>query len=140
MTQEFGIHVDSLSAEKMKVLALLLDDPNPIHFDATATQRLGISDRPVNQGPSSMAIIVNMLQQAFPDAKLARLTTKLLANAFAGDAVDGGGRVLERRVDRAKETILCEVWLDVRDGPRLLSGDAEMIRSAQALSGTPSEG
>ena len=39
-------HVD---AARMKILALLLDDPNPVHLDADAARRLNVADREVNQ-------------------------------------------------------------------------------------------
>jgi 3-hydroxybutyryl-CoA dehydratase len=126
--ETFSSSVESLSADKMKVLALLLDDPNPIHFDPTETRRLGISDRPVNQGPASMAIVANLLQAHFPDARLARLTTMFLGHSFAGDALDAGGRVVDRVEDGDSETITCDVWLTVRGGQQVLTGSADLVR------------
>ena len=57
---------------RMKILALLLADPNPVHLDPEAARRLNIADREVNQGPSNMAMVVNMLTQTWPDAELGR--------------------------------------------------------------------
>ncbi|MDT7568612.1 MAG: hypothetical protein QOG76_7236, partial [Pseudonocardiales bacterium] len=54
--------LDRVDPEKMKLLALLLADPNPLHFDPEAASRLGIAERPVNQGPSNMAMLVNLLR------------------------------------------------------------------------------
>ena len=53
--------VDVVSAEKMKLMAALLHDPNPIHLDAEAVRGLGMGDRVVNQGPANQAYLVNML-------------------------------------------------------------------------------
>jgi hypothetical protein len=65
--------------EKMKVLALLLADPNPLHFDPAVAPRLGVAERPVNQGPSNMAMLVNLLRAAYPRGRLRRLTVQLRA-------------------------------------------------------------
>src|SRR5205823_4598678 len=67
--------LDRVDPGHMKVLALLLADPNPIHLDAAAAQRLGVADRPVNQGPSTMALAANMVLAAFPGARLTSLRT-----------------------------------------------------------------
>ena len=53
--------VDGVSAEKMKLMAALLHDPNPIHLDPEAVRGLGMGDRVVNQGPANQAYLVNML-------------------------------------------------------------------------------
>ena len=53
--------VESVSAEKMKLMAALLHDPNPIHLDEEAVKSLGMGDRVVNQGPANQAYLINML-------------------------------------------------------------------------------
>ena len=66
MTELPGWKLDHVDPARMKTLALLLADPNPIHLDAAAARRLGVADRQVNQGPSTMAMAANMLLAAFP--------------------------------------------------------------------------
>jgi acyl dehydratase len=92
----------------MKMLALLLRDPNPIHWDPEATRRLGLGDNPVNQGPSNLAYVLNMLRQAFPGHAVARVETRFLGSVYAGDHVVAGGRV----TDRHAREVTCEVWLN----------------------------
>ena len=53
--------IESVDAEKMKTMALLLRDPNPIHWDVGSVRELGMGDRPVNQGPNNMAYLGGML-------------------------------------------------------------------------------
>ena len=89
----------------MKTLALLLADPNPIHLDADAARRLGVADRPVNQGPSTMAMAANMLLAAFPGARLTRFSARLLGLVLAGDSVEGGGSVIEREILDGQERV-----------------------------------
>jgi len=111
----------------MKTLALLLADPNPIHLDADAARRLGVADRPVNQGPSTMAMAANMLLAAFPGARLASLRTRLLGLVLAGDRVEAGGRVTDRETLDGQERARCQVWLDVPGRGRVLEGEAVLV-------------
>jgi 3-hydroxybutyryl-CoA dehydratase len=109
--------LDAVDPEKMKVLALLLADPNPLHFAASP---------PVNQGPSNMAMLVNLLRQAYPQGRLRRLTVQLRGSVVAGDAVRARGRVTDRRRDGGTETLTCEVALEVDGGRTVLTGEAEI--------------
>jgi acyl dehydratase len=112
--------VESVPAEAMKTVAALLHDPTPIHWDTETVRSLGLGERPINQGPSSMAYVVNMLVAwAGGRERVRRIRVRFLGNVFAGDRVVAGGRVLERRDGRAE----VEVWLE-RDGERVLEGTA----------------
>ena len=64
-----------VSREKMKTLAPILADPNPIHFDLESVRELGMGERPINQGPNNMAYVMNMLADiayAFLDPRISR--------------------------------------------------------------------
>lgn len=127
MTELPGWTLEHVDAARMKTLALLLADPNPIHLDADAARRLGVSDRPVNQGPSTMAMAANMLLAAFPGARLTRLSTRLLGLVLAGDRVEAGGRVIDREILDGQERVRCQVWLDVSGRGRVLEGEAVLV-------------
>lgn len=43
--------VESVPIEKMKLLAAVLRDPNPIHWDRAAVEAQGYGSRLINQGP-----------------------------------------------------------------------------------------
>jgi acyl dehydratase len=88
--------VESVSAEKMKLMAALLHDPNPIHLDPEAVRRLGMGDAVVNQGPANQAYLVNMLTRFAGDpGAVRRITVRFLGNVFAGERVECRGRVSE---------------------------------------------
>jgi acyl dehydratase len=122
--------VDPVSAEAMRGLAGLLDDPNPIHLDAAAAAALGLGDRQVNQGPANCAYIVAMLQEAFGGAELRRLRFRFRTPVRAGDKVVAGGRVTGRETTGAGVTLQCETWLDVEGGPRAVTGSATVVLAA----------
>ena len=77
-----------VSAERMKTMAAILQDPNPIHWDVEVVRRLGMGDRQVNQGPINMSFLVNTITGWTDDpGALASLTIRYQANVFAGDMV-----------------------------------------------------
>src|ERR1700755_3562152 len=96
--------------ERMKTMAALLQDPNPIHIDPEVVRGLGMGDRVINQGPSYMGYLMNLLLGLAPAAQFERLNVRFTANVFAGDVVLGGGEV-ESVDDEGR--LHCTVWLDV---------------------------
>jgi acyl dehydratase len=127
VTELPGWKLDHVDAGRMKTLALLLADPNPIHLDAAAARRIGVADRPVNQGPSTMAMAANLLLAAFPGARLISLRTRLLGLVLAGDGVEGGGTVIDREILDGQERVRCRVRLDVPGRGRVLEGEAVLV-------------
>lgn len=117
------LEISSVDADKMKVMALILDDPNPIHYDANAVQRLGLGDRPINQGPNGVAYVINMLMASSPRAKaVARIRLRFMANTYAGDRLVAGGTVTALDANAAE----CEVWLR-RGDDTIVAGTATLL-------------
>lgn len=121
--------LESVSAEKMKTMAAILHDPNPIHFDVDVVRRLGMGEKVVNQGPNNMAYVMNMLAAWTGDAASVRdLSVRFLANTYAGDRLVAGGTVLEvEATDDGTREAFCEVWLDANGDTRALSGRAQVM-------------
>jgi acyl dehydratase len=119
--------IEHVDAEKMKTMALLLRDPNPIHWDVEAVRALGMGDRPVNQGPNNMAYLVDMLARfAGGTDHILGLRVRFLSNVFAGDRLVAGGSVTA--VDDASGELTCSVWLR-RDGSAddvVMAGEARV--------------
>jgi 3-hydroxybutyryl-CoA dehydratase len=122
------VHVDP---EKMRVFAVVLADPNPIHLDSEAVKSAGLGDRVINQGPAGVGYLLNMLAAAVPQGQVRDLNVRFTANVFAGDTVTAAGEV-EAVEDLAGERLVtCRVWLDVADGPRALHGRATLAVPAE---------
>jgi acyl dehydratase len=114
--------VESVSAEKMKLMAALLRDPNPIHLDEEAVRRLGMGDRVVNQGPANQAYLVNMLLGFAGDpGGIRSVTVRFLGNVFAGDRVECHGRVTEVDADTGLVTVELE---ETVEGAPVMAGTA----------------
>lgn len=118
--------VERVGIEKMKLMAALLQDPNPIHWDVDSVRALGMGDRTVNQGPINMAYVMNMLVAWVGDdpTRLRGLTLRFRANVFDGDRVEAGGVVTAVREVDGQRLADCDVWLDVTGGARALAGTA----------------
>jgi acyl dehydratase len=117
--------VDPVPIEVMKTVAALLRDPNPIHFDAGAVAALGMGDRPVNQGPTNMAYVCNMLTAWTGDpGSVRRLQVRFLGNVFAGDRVIAGGVVTGIREEGGNRLADLDVWLERSPEDRVLAGAA----------------
>lgn len=105
---------------RMKVLALMLRDPNPIHFDPVVAGEMKLRGL-VNQGPSNMAMIYNLFDANLPDHRVRRLSVRFMNNVVAGDAVQV---VAELAEDHPVPTY--DVTVSTLDGMVALSGAAEI--------------
>jgi acyl dehydratase len=86
--------IERVDADKMKLMAAILRDPNPIHYDAERVRELGMGDRTVNQGPSNMSYLLNMVTHwsgGVPTLRTASM--RFLGNVFADDRVECRGHV-----------------------------------------------
>ena len=123
--------VGTVDAEKMKTMAALLQDPNPIHWDVDAVNSLGLGSRPINQGPNNMAYVANaLIAWSGGISNFRGLKVRFLDNVYAGDHLTVIGSVTD--VDHVDDGDLatCEVQL-VRG--TLDSGDIVMPRQAVVL-------
>jgi acyl dehydratase len=120
--------VVAVDTEKMKTMAVILRDSNPIHWDVESVKALGMGDRVVHQGPINMAYVMNLLSDWAGGADhLRRFKVRFMANVFAGDTVRAGGTVTAVREEDGERLADVDVWLDVDGGGRALSGVATVV-------------
>ena len=91
--------IESVNPEKMKIFAALARDPNPIHWDRAAVAERGLGDRLINQGPTNLGYVVNMLLAWTGPASLRDIAVRFTSNVFDGDTVTAGGVVHGVRVE-----------------------------------------
>jgi acyl dehydratase len=116
------LYIAAISAEAMKTMAVILDDPNEIHLDPDVVKALGLGDKVINQGPSNSGYVMNMLGEAFPGGRVTRFTARFLSNVVSDDAVTAGGRV-----DSVDDGVaVCSVWLRVEPDRLALEATAEV--------------
>ncbi len=114
----------SVSAEKMKTMAAILRDPNPLHWDrqAVAALPLGLGERTINQGPLGLSYMVNMLHSWAGAGSIKRLTMTFPQVVLDGDQVVARGIVSSVEGQIAH----CEIWLEHAERGSLLKGTAEV--------------
>jgi acyl dehydratase len=106
--------VESVDPGRMKTMAMLLRDPNPIHWDPASTSRLGLGDVPINQGPTNVSFLIEAaIRAAGSRAGLRRFRARLVRNVFAGDRLECRGKVVS--VDEAAGTAELELNAFVGD-------------------------
>jgi acyl dehydratase len=118
--------MESVSAERMRTMAAILRDPNPLHWDrdAVAALPLGLGRRTINQGPLGLSYMINMLHAwAGPDC-LRRIVMRFPQVVLDGERVIARGEVNDLREDRGETLAECNIWLQNEERGVLLEGTA----------------
>ena len=122
------VHEVLVDAQRMKTMAALLGDPNPIHWDPRALAALGMADRPVNQGPLNMGYLMTMLARwAGGRDRIVDFRVRFLGNVLAGDVVRTEGTVTGLRTTAAGRVADCQIALRIAGGEAVLSGTASVL-------------
>lgn len=116
----------TVDGPSMKLLAAIMHDPNPLHYDPEAVRAAGLGDKPINQGTINMAYPINALLRVLDTpGQLKRLKCRFQGSLVAGDRVIASGMVTAI----TDETIAVDIWLDHVGGARVLNGSALIARS-----------
>jgi acyl dehydratase len=108
----------------MKTMALLLRDPNPIHWNRDVLERLGLDHRPINQGPINASYLIELaVRAAGGRERLRKCSIRFHGNVLAGQRVICTGRVVA--VDHATGMADLEL-LGTVDGVAAVSGTASV--------------
>ena len=116
--------VITATPESMKIWAVILHDPNPIHLDPEVVRAKGLGDRVINQGPTNVAYIMNALHAAFPGGAIEMCDVRFLDNVYGGEVVEASGKITDiGEADGVRRTE-CDVWLKATGRDLVLSGRA----------------
>lgn len=102
----------SVRPERMRTMAAILRDPNPVHWDRRSVAALGYGDHTINQGPLGLSYMVNMLHAWAGPKSLRRLVMRFPQVVLDGDHVVARGRVTAVRTDNGQRLADCDVWLE----------------------------
>ena len=112
-----------VTESRMRLLAAILRDPNPIHWDRAEVAARGLGDRLINQGPTNVGYVCNAVLAWAGNDSLRSLTVRFTSNVFDDDEVVAGGIVTHVAAD-GEVLATCDVWLDRGDGTRAVEGVA----------------
>ena len=118
--------MEEVSAERMRTMAAILRDPNPLHWnrDAVAALPLELGRRTINQGPLGLGYIVNMLHQWSGEGCLRRLVMRFPQAVLDGETVTARGTINAIRNENGETLADCSVWLEHEQRGVLLEGEA----------------
>lgn len=117
----------SVRADRMRTMAAILRDPNPVHWDRRVVARLGYGDHTINQGPLGLSYILNMLHAWTGPQSVKRLIMRFPMVVLDGDHIVARGRVTGVREVNGQTLADCEVWLDRGGTDRPLEGQATVL-------------
>ena len=117
--------MEEVSAERMRTMAALLRDPNPLHWDrdAVAALPLGLGRRTINQGPLGLSYMVNMLHAWAGPGCIRRMVTRFPQVVLDGERVVARGSIQSLRSEGGELLADCEVRLEHAERGVLLEGE-----------------
>ena len=117
--------MEEVSAERMRTMAALLRDPNPLHWDrdAVAALPLGLGRRTINQGPLGLSYMVNMLHAWAGPGCIRRMVTRFPQVVLDGERVVARGSIQSLRSVDGELLADCEVRLEHAQRGILLEGE-----------------
>ena len=119
----------SVSPARMRTMAAILRDPNPLHWDreAVAALPLGLGKRTINQGPLGLGYMVNMLHAwAGPDC-IRRIVMHFPQVVLDEECVVARGEITALRQVQDELLADCRIWLQHRERGILLEGSATVV-------------
>ena len=118
----------SVSPERMRTMAAILRDPNPLHWDRNAVDALplGLGKRTINQGPLGLSYMINMLHAWAGPNCLRRIVMRFPQVVLDGEQVIARGTIRALREEDSVPLADCDIWLEHEDRGVLLEGTASV--------------
>ncbi len=124
--------MESVCPERMRTMAAILRDPNPIHWDRAAVGALplGLGRRTINQGPLGLSYMVNMLHAWTGPGSIRRIVMRFPQVVLDGERVVARGEVTAVRDEQQKRLVDCIIRLEHAERGVLLEGNATVAVQA----------
>jgi acyl dehydratase len=118
--------MESVSPERMCTMAALLRDPNPIHWDREAVDKLplGLGKRTINQGPLGLSYMINMLHAWMGPECIRRIVMTFPQLVLDNDRVVARGIIAALYDKDGLSLAECDIWLEKEGAGKLLEGTA----------------
>ena len=116
--------MESVRPERMRTMAAILRDPNPVHWDREAVAKIGFGHRTINQGPLGLSYMVNMLHAWAGPGCITRLYMTFPMAVLDGDRITAKGIVTAVLEADGERFAKCNVWLAREGTEHPLQGEA----------------
>jgi len=122
--------MNQVSAARMRTMAAILRDPNPVHWDRQLVAGLGLGEHTINQGPLGLSYMLNMLHAWTGPASIRRVVMRFPKAVLDGECVIASGRVTAVREENGERLADCDIWLEREGGDPPLEGHATVALPA----------
>ena len=116
--------MESVRPERMRTMAAILRDPNPVHWDRSACKAIGYGDHTINQGPLGLSYMVNMLHAWTGPTSIKRIVMRFPQAVLDGDHITARGEVTAIREEDGERLADCRIWLERKGSEPPLEGEA----------------
>ena len=114
--------------EDLNSWSKILNDPNPIQFDANQVKKIGQGDKCINQGPANIAYIINAIFYNFPKCKILSIKNRLNGNVFVDDTVTVLGEITNISSKDELNMISLLLTLNSQKNNSLVLSEVELIQ------------
>ncbi len=104
--------MESVSPARMRTMAAILRDPNPVHWDPSVVEELGYGKHTINQGPLGLSYMVNMLHAWTGPTSIRRIVMRFPMAVLDGDHITAKGEVTGLREDNGERLADLRIWLE----------------------------
>lgn len=118
--------MERVAPERMRTMAAILRDPNPVHWDRSAVAALpfGFGERTINQGPLGLSYMVNMLHEWAGPTSVRRIVMRFPQAVLDNDHITAKGVVTGLREENGETLADCDIWLEREGSKSPLEGTA----------------
>ncbi len=110
--------------ERMRTMAAILRDPNPVHWDTSAVEALGFGKHTINQGPLGLSYMINMLHVWQGPGCIRRIVMTFPQVVLDHDRATAKGEVQALRQENNETLADCRIYLEVEGRGIALEGSA----------------
>ena len=127
--------MESVRPERMRTMAAILRDPNPVHWDRATCKSMGFGDHPINQGPLGLSYMVNMIHAWAGPTSLARLVMRFPMAVLDGDHIVAKGEVTGIREEAGQRLADCRYTAIASSTRPICSSSSALPRCTASASG-----
>ena len=102
----------SVRPERMRTMAAILRDPNPVHWDPRVVEEIGYGHHTINQGPLGLSYMINMLHEWTGHTSIRRIVMRFPQAVLDGDHITAKGEVTAVREDNGETLADLKIWLE----------------------------
>ncbi|WP_435361840.1 MaoC family dehydratase [Haloarchaeobius sp. DFWS5] len=114
--------VEDVDATDMKLIAAILQDPYPVHYDPQASSALGFPGR-LNQGPANLSYIFQCVYDVLASpGDLRSFESSYHDMVFEDETVTASATVADKRIEDGDGLVTFEVTLTKEDGSVAVDG------------------